>query len=191
MASKAAFKDVARVIGVPFEKSNQISTLLPDKVSLGDLLTAENTPEELKVMYESDDMIKKTIDYATKLEGNMRQLGMHACGVIIAPEEITTYTPIQYVKEGDETTVSQYDGPSLETIGLLKMDFLGLRNLSVIKNCIKILQKKMEKEGKELPHMFSFFLETMSFEPPLDDKETFQKVFEIGDTTGIFQFESE
>lgn len=191
LAPKAAFKDVARVMGVPFEKSNQISSLMPDKMSLLDAISSPDTPEELKSIYEWDEKVRHAADLAVKLEGNMRQLGMHACGVIIAPENITKYTPVQYVKENDHTTVSQYDGPSLETIGLLKMDFLWLRNLSVIKNCIKIIQKKYKKEEKELPRMFSFFLETMSFEPPITDEETFKKVFQAGDTTGIFQFESD
>lgn len=71
----------------------------------------------------------------------------------------------------------------METIGLLKMDFLGLRNLSVIKNCIKIIQKKYEKEHKELPEMFAHFFEDTSFQPPLEDIYTFQKVFQVGDTT--------
>ncbi|NCO97810.1 hypothetical protein GW864_01345 [bacterium] len=113
----------------------------------------------------------------------MRQLGVHACGIIIAPDKITKYSPVQYVKEGDMTVVSQYDGPTLETIGLLKMDFLGLRNLSVIKNCVKIISKKYEKEGKEIPEIFKQFFIDTSFQPPIDDIYTFEKVFQSGDTT--------
>ncbi|AHB41170.1 hypothetical protein P148_SR1C00001G0375 [candidate division SR1 bacterium RAAC1_SR1_1] len=191
MAPKAAFKDVARVMGIPFEKSNLISSLMPDKMSMLDAVKAENTPEELKSIYESDEKVQKAAELASNLEGNMRQLGVHACGVIIAPERITTYSPIQYIKEDIHDIVCQYDGPTLEYIGLLKMDFLGLRNLSVIKNCIKIIAKKAEKEGTILDPMFAYFMENMSFLPPIDDDETFKKVFQIGDTTGIFQFESE
>lgn len=190
MASKAAFKDVARVLGVPFEKSNQISWLMPDKISLFQAVHSPDASEELKAIYESDAKVKQAAELSEKLEGNMRQLGMHACGIIIAPDKITKYSPIQYIKEQDSTTVSQYDWPTLETIWLLKMDFLGLRNLSVIKNCIKIIQKKHEKENKPLPEMFSRFFEDTSFQPPLEDPFTFQKVFQIGNTTGIFQFES-
>jgi len=190
MASKAAFKDVARVLGVPFEKSNQISWLMPDKLSLLQAVQAPDVGDELKAIYESDAKVKQAAELSEKLQGNMRQLGMHACGIIIAPNKITKYSPVQYVKEGDTTTVSQYDGPTLETIWLLKMDFLGLRNLSVIKNCIKILQKKHEKEHKELPEMFQRFFEDTSFQPPLEDPFTFQRVFQTGDTTWIFQFES-
>jgi len=191
MASKAAFKDVARVIGLPFEKSNQISALMPDKMWVLEAIMDPNTPEELKSIYANDEKVQQSAELASKLEGNMRQLGVHACGIIIAPDKITTYSPVQYAKETDTSTVTQYDGPTLEYIGLLKMDFLGLRNLSVIKNCIKIISKKYEKENKELPDMFDYFLKTMSFNPPLDDVETFEKVFQAGNTTGIFQFESE
>lgn len=191
MASKAAFKDVARVIGLPFEKSNQISAIMPDKMSFLDAINDPAGPEELKTMYANDEKVQQSADLASKLEWNMRQLWVHACGIIIAPDQITTYTPVQYAKETDTSIVSQYDGPTLEYIGLLKMDFLWLRNLSVIKNCIKIISKKYEKENKQIPEMFQYFLRTMSFNPPLTDKETFEKVFQAGNTTGIFQFESE
>ncbi|MFA7298320.1 MAG: DNA polymerase III subunit alpha [Candidatus Absconditabacterales bacterium] len=187
MASKAAFKDVARVLGVPFEKSNLISGLMPDKMSLLQAVESKDASEELKAIYEGDAKVKQAAELSEKLQGNMRQLGMHACGIIIAPDKVTKYSPVQYV---NNTSVSQYDGPTLETIGLLKMDFLGLRNLSVIKNCIKIIQKKYEKENKILPEMFARFFEDTSFQPPLEDQLTFQKVFQTGNTTGIFQFES-
>jgi len=190
MASKAAFKDVARVLGVPFEKSNQISWLMPDKTSLYQAIQSGEATDELKGIYESDEKIQRAAELSEKLEGNMRQLGVHACGIIIAPDKITKYSPIQYAKEDDTTIVSQYDWGVLETIGLLKMDFLGLRNLSVIKNCIKIIKKKHEKEQKDLPEMFQNFFEDTSFQPPIDDAYTFQKVFQAGDTTWIFQFES-
>ena len=191
MASKAAFKDVARVLGVPFEKSNQVSSLMHDKMSLSETVKAEDgLEEELKALYNTDEKIRQAADLSEKLEGNMRQLGVHACGIIIAPDEVSKFSPTQYVKEDDHTIVSQYDGPTLETIGLLKMDFLWLRNLSIIKNCIKILQKKHEYEGRELPKIFTNFFESTSFQPPLDDPFTMEKVFQSGDTTGIFQFES-
>ncbi len=188
MASKAAFKDVARVLGVPFEKSNQISWLMPDKISLLQAVHAQDVGEELKALYEWDAKVQQAAELSEKLQGNMRQLGKHACGIIIAPDKITKYSPAQLVNGTD--IVTQYDWPTLETIGLLKMDFLGLRNLSVIKNCIKIIQKTHEKENKPLPEMFQRFFEDTSFQPPLEDPFTFQKVFQIGNTTGIFQFES-
>ncbi len=190
MASKAAFKDVARVLGVPFEKSNQISAIMPDKLSLLKAVQAPDASEELKALYEGDAKIQQTAELSEKLEWNMRQLGVHACGIIIAPDKLTKFSPVQYIKDNESTIMSQYDGPTLETIGLLKMDFLWLRNLSVIKNCIKIIQKKQEKNNEPLPDMFKSFFEDTSFQPPMEDPYTFQKVFQIGNTTGIFQFES-
>ena len=190
MASKAAFKDVARVLWVPFEKSNQISSLMPDKMSLQQAVLSPDATEELKAIYNSDEKVKKAADLSEKLQGNMRQLWVHACWIIIAPDKITKYSPVQYVKDNESTIVAQYDWPTLETIWLLKMDFLWLRNLSVIKNCIKIIQKKHEKDGEELPEIFISFFKDTSFQPPIEDQFTFEKVFQVGNTTGIFQFES-
>ena len=192
MASKAAFKDAARAVGVPFERSNQVSNLIPEKVSLKNLIK-DSVPEyeEVQNIYESDEKVKQAFDYAMSLEGNIRQLGVHACGIIIAPEAVSTYSAVQYAKENDHTLVSQYDGPTLEQIGLLKMDFLGLRNLSIIKNCIKIIKNRYEKAGKELPEMFVHFLKTTSFQPDITDEFTYDTIFKAGETTGIFQFESQ
>ncbi|MDR2415304.1 MAG: DNA polymerase III subunit alpha [Candidatus Peribacteria bacterium] len=190
MASKAAFKDAARTLGLPFDKSNYVSNLLTEKMGLLEMVNTPEGNEELKNLYEHDEKIKKAIEFGEELTGNMRQLGVHACGIIIAPEKVIQFTPTQYNKENDHTIISQYDGPTLEYIGLLKMDFLGLRNLSIIKNCIKIIKVRAEKNGEPLPEMFQQFLDTMSFDPPLDDTFTYEKVFKQGDTTGIFQFES-
>lgn len=192
MATKAAFKDSARAVGVPFEKSNQISNLIPEKVSLKNLIS-DSAPEfeEIQNIYNSDEKVKQAFDLASGLEGNLRQLGVHACGIIIAPNPVSTYTAVQYAKENDHTVVSQYDGPTLEQIWLLKMDFLGLRNLSIIKTCIKIIKTRYEKEKQELPEIFEHFLQTTSFQPDIEDSFTYESVFKSGDTTGIFQFESQ
>lgn len=192
MAGKAAFKDAARALGVPFEKSNYVSNLIPDKVWLLDLVTKtpEDENQEIKRLYETDEKVKSAIEYGNALTGNMRQLWVHACGIIIAPEPVTTFTSTQYNKESDHTIVSQYDGPTLEKIWLLKMDFLWLRNLSIIKNCIKIIKARADNLGKQIPENFQYFLDTMSLDIPLDDAETFEQVFKNGETTGIFQFES-
>lgn len=192
LASKAAFKDSARAIGLAFERSNQVSNLIPDKVSLRDLVKEQNPDyEEVQTIYNTDDKVKKAFDYAADLEGNLRQLWVHACGIIIAPEPVATYSAVQYAKETDHTLVSQYDGPTLEQIGLLKMDFLWLRNLSIIKNCINIIKKKYEKQNKPLPEMFEHFLKTTSFQPDIHDAFTYDSIFKTGETTGIFQFESQ
>lgn len=117
MASKAAFKDVARVLGIPFEKSNQISSLMHDKMSLlASVKTEDGMEEELKALYNTDEKIRQAAELSEAIEGNMRQLGVHACGVIIAPDKISKFSPTQYIKEDDHTIISQYDGPALETI---------------------------------------------------------------------------
>lgn len=193
MAWKAAFKDAARTLGLPFEKSNYVSNLIPDKVWLLDMITKtpDGENEEIKKIYNSDEKIKMAIDYGDDLTGNMRQLWVHACGIIIAPAPVNQFTPTQYNKESDHTIVSQYDWPTLEKIWLLKMDFLGLRNLSIIKICIKIIKAKADKVWETIPDNFQEFLDTMSLDLPLDDAETFNKIFKTWETTGIFQFESD
>ena len=190
MATKAAFKDVARTLWVPFEKSNYVSNLLQDKVWLVAQVEDPEWSPELKNLYESDEKIQQAIEYWDKLTWNLRQMWVHACGIIIAPEKVTTYTPTQYNKEEDHTIVSQYDGPTLESIWLLKMDFLGLRNLSIIKNCVKIIKARADNKWEKIPEMFEEFLETMSLDIPFDDEETYKSIFQQWDTTWIFQFES-
>jgi len=190
MATKAAFKDAARAIWVPFDKSNKFSSLIPDKTGISEAINSTEGNEELKSLYDNDSNIKTAVDFGEQLEWNMRQLWVHACWVIIAPDKINTFTPTQYAKEDDHNIVSQYDGPTLENIWLLKMDFLWLRNLSIIKNCIKIIKKKHEKEWKQLPIVFERFFKDTSFNPPLNDTFTYERVFKEWDTSWIFQFES-
>ncbi len=190
MATKASFKDVARTLWVPFEKSNYITNMLQDKIWLKAQVEDADAIPELRSMYDTDEKIQQAIEYGDKLTWNLRQMGVHACGIIIAPEKVTTYTPTQYNKEEDHTIVSQYDGPTLESIWLLKMDFLWLRNLSIIKNCIKIIKARADQRGEEIPEMFKDFLNTMSLDLPIDDEETYKTVFQQWDTTWIFQFES-
>jgi len=190
MATKAAFKDVARTLWVPFEKSNYVTNLLQDKVWLVAQVEDPEWAPELKNIYESDEKIQQAIEFWDKLTWNLRQMWVHACGIIIAPEKVTTYTPTQYNKEEDHTIVSQYDWPTLESIWLLKMDFLGLRNLSIIKNCVKIIKARADQRWEKIPEMFEEFLETMSLDIPIDDEETYKSIFQQWDTTWIFQFES-
>jgi len=191
LATKAAFKDAARALWVSFEASNVFSALIPNEW-IQFALQSKEWNEKLQLMYEQDEKIKEAVHFSEKLEWNLRQLWVHACWIIIAPQNVHNYSPIQYIKD-DSTlwTVSQYDWPTMETIGLLKMDFLWLRNLSVIKNCIKIITKKHEKENIPLPEIFKNFRENSSFKPPLDDNHTYEKVFQTGKTTWIFQFESQ
>lgn len=203
MATKAAFKDAARAMGLPFEKSNAISNIMGEVKSLKQIIDKDaNVPEELLVLYDQDSYIRDSIDQGSQLEGNLRQLGVHACGIIISPDPVRAHTPTQLIdKGGEKTLVSQFDGPTLEYIGLLKMDFLWLRNLSVIKNCIKILRAKFHEKTVSNPptqsecnyaedkELFDEFMKTMSFNPSLSSAEVFEKVFMTGDTTGVFQFE--
>ena len=190
MATKASFKDVARTLWLPFEKSNYVSNLLQDRVWLLAQIEDPEWAPELKSLYESDEKIQQAMEYGDHLTWNLRQMWVHACWIIIAPEKVTTYTPTQYNKEEDHTIVSQYDWPTLESIWLLKMDFLWLRNLSIIKNCVKIIKARAEKRWEKVPEMFDEFLETMSLDIPIDDEETYKTIFQQWDTTWIFQFES-
>lgn len=193
MAAKAAFKDVARTFGMSFEQSNKISNLINEKT----IQKSIDANEELRSLIDVDDEIKRIIELAIKLEWTIRQTWVHACGMVISPDEITRFTPIFYpTKTGSKTRddsriVTQYDGHYLEDIWLLKMDFLGLRNLSIIKNTLKIIRWRYNKQNKSLPKFVEHFFETMNFYPPLNDKYTFENVFQTGDTSWVFQFESD
>jgi len=189
LAAKAAFKDVARTMGVPFDRSNSITELISEK-TIKESLKAH---DELQLIYETDELIKKTLDAAMKLEGNIRQTGVHACGMIIAPEDVRTYTSVQYPPNTGtgmgEAVVSQFDYHALEDLGLLKMDFLGLRTLSLIKNTVKIVRARTQAAGGTLPEVLQSYLKTMTLDVPLDDPLAYSEVFQKGDTSGIFQFE--
>ena len=194
MAAKAAFKDVARVYGVNFEQSNKLSALVTEKTIEKSL--QEN--KDLAAAAESDQRTKNVLEIAMRMEGTIRQTGVHACGMIIAPEATTNYTVIQHPpasgrkdSRDESRIVSQYDGHIVEDIGLLKMDLLGLRNLSIIKNTIKILNAKAKKEWSMLDPLFAEFLDSMLFHPPLDDQHTYKHIFHTGNTSGVFQFESD
>ncbi len=194
LAAKAAFKDVARVFWVKFEQSNKISALVTEKTVAASI----EANKELKQLAESDQRIKNVLEIAIKIEGTVRQTWVHACGIIIAPQPVVEYSPIQYPpKSGSKDSrdesriVSQYEGPIIEDLGLLKMDILGLRNLSVIKHCIRIITARAKKDNRPLDPMFSEFNETMLFHPPMDDESTYKKIFWPGDMSGIFQFESD
>jgi len=194
MAAKAACKDVARVMGLKFDQSNHLSSLITEKTVA--LSIEKNT--ELQAMIANDGHIKKIVDIAARMEGTVRQTWVHACWMIIAPSPAVQFTPLQHpplpwnrVNSLDQRVVSQFDGPTTESIGLLKMDLLWLRNLSIIKNTIKILTAKSKKENLPANPLFQEFLETMYFHPPLDDTYTYQKIFAQGDTSWVFQFESD
>ena len=194
MAARAAFKDVARTMWIPFEEANKISELITEKTIEKSL----ETNEALRELVESNEKLKITFEYAKKLEWTVRQTWVHACWIIIAPKPIVEFSPLQHPPKAwskwerdSSRIVTQYDGHYLEDIWLLKMDFLGLRNLSIIKNTIKIIKARLEKQGKPLPDIFKKFFETMWFYPPLDDKKVYEEIFQKGNTSWVFQFESD
>ena len=131
--------------------------------------------KELISLSEGNDLTAETINLARKLEGNVRNTGTHACGVIITPEPLIGLIPMTRAKDSD-LMVTQFDNSVVEDAGLLKMDFLGLRNLTIIKDCLKIIKKI---------HGVEIDIDTI----PLDDEQTFQ-IFQSGSTSGIFQFSS-
>ncbi|EKD46293.1 MAG: hypothetical protein ACD_68C00046G0003 [uncultured bacterium] len=173
MAARAAVRDTGRVLGFPYAYCDRIAKLIPMFFSLEKAL---NTVSELKEMYDADPQAKRLLDLAIKLEGVARHASTHACGVVITKEPIDTYMPRQFASASDKTIVSQYSLHPVEDMGLLKMDFLGLKNLTIIERALKIISRNQGVEI-ELSKI------------PLDDKSTF-KLFQRATTTGVFQLES-
>lgn len=189
MAARAAFKDVARVMGMKFGQSNEISAMINPKPWTKLEKALKENPQLLE-LYETNEQVKIIFDMAMKLEWNVRQIWVHACWIIISPVPTYKVTPVQFPPK-DAKIVTMYDGHYLEDLGLLKMDFLGLRNLTIIKNTIKILRAKYKKENKPLPDFVQKFFETTRFDPPMNDQNVFETVFHPWDTSGVFQFESD
>ncbi|MCR5572967.1 MAG: DNA polymerase III subunit alpha [Candidatus Saccharibacteria bacterium] len=176
MMAKNAVRDVARVLDVPFAEADRIAKLVPDPVmghhvKLKDAIVNE---PDLKHEYETNPTAKEVIDLAMRLEGTIRSHGVHACGVVIAPDDLVKFMPLEVSAKGPLAT--QYPGPQVEELGLLKMDFLGLSNLSVIQQALRIIKKV---HGKVIDMN----------KIPLDDDNVYD-LFRRGDTTGVFQFES-
>ncbi len=178
MGAKMAIRDVARVLGIPLAEADRIAKLIPDgpKVTLAQAY--EEVPE-LRALKESNDpQIRKLLHYAEVLEGSVRHTGVHAAGVIIAPGRVSDYVPVAVAKGKDNDTVTtQYDGKWIEEFGLLKMDFLGLKTLTILNDALQLIK---ENHGVEID------LDQI----PLDDPKTFE-LFQRGETVAIFQFESE
>ena len=193
LAAKAAFKDVARVMWIKYDQANKLTSMVTEKTIA---LSVEKN-KDLQDAMKADGRLQKVIDVATALEWTVRQTGVHACGMIIAPAPVITYSPVQYPPKSwsktlrDESRiVSQYEWPVVESLWLLKMDILGLRNLSIIKHTAKIIQARTKIAGESLPPIIEEILSTMSFNPPLDDSRAYA-LFAKGDTSWIFQFESD
>lgn len=175
-AARAAFKDVGRVRWIPFAEMNEVAKFIPEKPGTKLAWALEVSPE-FKNLYEQNPQMKVIIDDALKIEGNVRQTWVHACAVIIAPEDMRHFTALQHPPKDPNVTVTQYDAKPLEEIGLLKMDFLGLRNLTIIQRALEIIKAVK-------------WVEVDILNIPLDDAKVFE-IFAQGDTTWVFQFESD
>ena len=174
LAARAAIKDVGRAYGVPFVEMNELVKLISDRP--GTKLKDALETSEMQSVYTSNDLYKKVIDVALKLEGKARHISVHACGVIITPEPAVNYTAIQRAPKDEHTIITQYSAHPLEDMGLLKMDFLGLSNLTVIQEALKLI-KLTRGETIDLDGI------------AMDDTRTFT-LFQAAKTTGVFQLES-
>lgn len=178
MAPKAAIRDAGRALGYPYAEVDVLSKSVPPSV-LGKYAPLYESIKEdptLKNIYQKDSRAKVLLDYAKKLEGTVRHIGTHACAVVISEKPLTNYTAIQFGAGGGGEIVTQYSAKPLESLGLLKMDFLGLRNLTVIEKTAKIAKRTRNVD---------IDINTIK----LDDEETF-KLLQKADTTGVFQLES-
>lgn len=172
MLAKGVIRDVGRVLSVGLDQVNKLAALIPKQLGIT-LSQSLSIVPELKSLYEKDEKIKKLIDVALKLEGLKRQPGVHAAGIVIAKDEITNYVPL--AKGRADIVTTQYEGKLLEKMGLLKMDFLGLRTLAVIRDAVELINKR---------HKLKIEIENI----PLDDKKTFQLLSDAK-VAGVFQVE--
>jgi DNA polymerase-3 subunit alpha len=174
MAAKAAIKDCGRALDMPYGDVDRIAKLIPATVGITIDKALEESPD-LRKAYDSDQQIRELIDTAKKLEGLVRGSGVHASAVVIAPRALTELVPVAKTK--NDEIVTAYDMKAVEKMGLLKFDFLGLTTLTVVEDCLKLIK---QSRGLDID------IETI----PLDDEETFKKVFQSALTSGVFQFES-
>ncbi len=174
MAAKAAIKDVGRALDMPYGDVDRIAKLVPATIGIT-LEKALTGSHQLQQAYESDPQVRELVDTARKLEGLVRGAGVHAAGVVIAPTALTELVPL--VRSKNEEIVTAYDMKAVEKMGLLKMDFLGLTTLTVIDDCLKLIQRN---QGITLD------MATV----PLDDQRTYEEIFHKALTSGVFQFES-
>ncbi len=176
MMAKNAVRDVARVLEVPYAEADRLAKLVPDPV-MGHhvrLKDAVQDVPDLKQEYETNPKSKEVLDFASRLEGTIRNHGVHACGVVIAPDDLVKFLPLEVSAKGPIAT--QFPMDTVEDLGLLKMDFLGLSNLSVINNALRMVRKVYKND---------IDLSTL----PLDDKKTY-RLLQRAETTGVFQLES-
>ncbi len=174
MAAKSSIRDCARVMELPLTEANILAKMIPERPGTT-LDLAFQEVKELAEIKKSEDLKGEVIRQAVILEGSVRNTGVHACGVIITPDDLTNFVPVATAKDSD-MLVTQFDNSVVESAGMLKMDFLGLTTLSIIKTALKNIRK-------------SRGIEIVIDEIPLDDEKTYQ-LFQRGETTGTFQFES-
>jgi len=175
MAAKMAIRDVARVQKLPLPEAIRLTKLVPDKPGTTLASAYEEVPELLKEKDSKEPLVAQTLKFAEVLEGSIRQTGVHACGIIITRDDLCEYIPICTAKDTN-LYVTQYEGNHVESVGLLKMDFLGLKTLSIMKDAVENIRKS---KGVTID------LQTLE----LEDKRTYE-LFSNGETTGVFQFES-
>ncbi len=174
LKARAAIKDVGRVLGIPLARVNQITGMIPDQLGIS-LQQALDASDDLRKAYEGDPEVAEMIDFALKLEGLARNIGTHAAAVVISDGPLTDYVPLGRVA-GKEDVITQWSMNDVEDAGLLKMDFLGLRTLTILSNAIKLIKQTTGE-----------LVDPLKF--PLDDKKTFD-LLQAGDTRGVFQLES-
>ncbi|MCQ2388229.1 MAG: DNA polymerase III subunit alpha [Kiritimatiellae bacterium] len=188
MAAKSAIKDVGRVMDYPLADTNKLASYVPDtpKITFAKALKSGECPDLQAAFDSPDPTVHLLMERAKRLEGCVRQPGVHACGVIISRDPVADTLPVMPT-EGESLLTTQYDGHFVEPVGLLKMDFLGLKTLSVEKECVALI-KKFRKKEELTDDAFGRTLDTDDI--PDDDAETY-KLFGRGETTGLFQFESD
>ena len=176
MFGRMAVRDVARVLEVPYAESDRLAKLVPPPNQGRHIPLSVSVKEDadLRKEYENNPTAKEVLDYAIQLEGTIRSHGVHACGVVIAPDTLVNYIPLEMAQKG--VVATQFPMGEVEELGLLKMDFLGLSNLTIINNAMRIIRK-------------AYKTEINLSDLPLDDKPTYE-LFQRGDTTGVFQLES-
>ncbi|HPT08634.1 MAG TPA: DNA polymerase III subunit alpha [bacterium] len=173
MASRMAIRDVGRVLDEPYDYCDKLAKMIPMNYKIKEAISNLN---EVKDIYKKEPAAHRILNFAQKLEGVSRHSSVHACGVLVTKDPLTSYVPLQYASSSDKTVVSQYSLHPVEDLGLLKIDFLGLKNLTIIESAIKIIKNT---RGLELD------IDKI----PTDDKDSFV-LFQKAETTGVFQFES-
>jgi DNA polymerase-3 subunit alpha len=174
MAARGAVRDTGRALGMAYLDVDRIAKLVPFGLTLEQAL---NESQELALIYKSESETKRLLDMARRLEGVARHASTHAAGIVVSKEPLTEYVPLQHAARADQTITTQYEMNAVEAIGLLKLDLLGLANLTILQNALRIIRKTKGDEI-DVEHL------------PLEDKKTFQ-LLARGDTIGVFQFASD